>query len=94
MVNFGQITLVFLENERLKWFGHSLRREHKVPHLCKIGKTRRFWEKEQRSTKKRWKDNIKGDMKKYRLTEDMAQDRTYWTTEIMAGSTQGDGQER
>ena len=25
--------------------------------------------------KKRWRDNIKGDMKKYQLTEDMAQDR-------------------
>ena len=28
----------------------------------------------------RRRDNIKGDMKKYQLTEDMAQDRKYWMT--------------
>ena len=33
-------------------------------------------------------------MKKYQLTEDMAHDRTYWMTEIMADPVQGDGQER
>ena len=59
-----------------------------------IAKTRSFWEKEQRSTEKEMGDNIKGDMKKYRLTEDMAQDRKYWMTKIMAGRAQGDGQER
>ena len=30
-------------------------------------------------------------MKKYQLTEDMAQVRKYWMTEIMAGPAQGDG---
>ena len=44
--------------------------------------------------KKRWRDNIQGDMKKYQLTEDMAQDRKYWITKILAGPAQGDGQER
>ena len=33
-------------------------------------------------------------MKKYQLTEDMAQYRKYWMTKIMTGSAQGDGQER
>ena len=33
-------------------------------------------------------------MKKYQLTEDMAQYRTYWMTQILAGPEQGDGQER
>ena len=33
-------------------------------------------------------------MKKYQLTEDMAQDRKYWMTKILAGPAQGDGQER
>ena len=42
----------------------------------------------------RWKDNKKEDMKKYQLTEDMAQDQKYWMTKIMAGPAQGDGQER
>ena len=42
----------------------------------------------------RWRDNIKGDMTKYQLTEDMAQDRKYWMAQILAGYVQGDGQER
>ena len=40
------------------------------------------------------RDNIRGAMKKYQLTEDMAQDRKYRMTKILAGSAQGDGQER
>ena len=32
----------------------------------------------------RRRDNIKGDMKKYQLTEDMAQDRKYWMTKLLA----------
>ena len=44
--------------------------------------------------KKRWRDNIQGDMKKYKLTEDMAQYLKYWMTKILAGPAQGDGQER
>ena len=61
--------------------------------MCEIAKTRRFWKKEQRSTEKRRRDNIKGYMKKYQLTEDMTQYRKYWTTKIMVGPAQGDGQE-
>ena len=59
------------------------------PHLCEIARTRNFW-KEQRSTEKekRWRDNINGDMKKYQLTEDMAQDRKFWMGKIMAGPAQ------
>ena len=44
--------------------------------------------------RKRWRDNIQGDMKKYKLTEDMAQDRKYWIAKILAGPLQVDGQER
>ena len=33
-------------------------------------------------------------MKKYQLTEDIAQDRTYCMTKKLAGPEQGDGQER
>ena len=32
-------------------------------------------------------------MKKYKLTEDMAQYRKYWMTKILAGPAQGDGKE-
>ena len=46
---------------RLKWFGHCLRREPITkPHLCKIAKTRSFWEKEQRSTEKEMEGQRKG----------------------------------
>ena len=45
------------------------------PHQCKITKTRSFWKKEQRSTEGY------ENMKKYILTEDMAQDRKYLMTE-------------
>ena len=54
------------------------------PHLCEITETRSFWEKAQSRPKTRWLDNIKGDMTKYQLTEDMAQDRKHWMTKIMA----------
>ena len=40
----------FLENKRIKWFGHCLRREHN--HMLEVAKTRSFWEKAQRSTEK------------------------------------------
>ena len=48
----------FLENKRLKWFGHCSRREHN--HIC--AKPLRLVSG-RRSTvrpKKRWRDNIKG----------------------------------
>ena len=83
----------FLENKRLKWFAHCLRREPN--HIC--AKSLRLDLSGKRSRgqpKKRWRDNIKEDMKKYRLTEDMAQNRKYRMTEILAGPAQGDCQER
>ena len=82
----------FLENERLKWFGHCLRPERN--HIC--AKSLRLEVSGGRSRsrpKKRWRDNIQIDMKKYQLTEDMAQDRKHWMTKILAGPAQGDDQE-
>ena len=73
----------FLENKRLKWFGHCLRRERN--YIC--AKSLRLEVSGRRSRgrpKKRWMVNIQGDMKKYQLTEDMAQDRKYWMTKILA----------
>ena len=85
---------IFLENKRLKWFGHCLRREPN--HIC--AKSLRLEVSGRRNRgrpRRRWRDNIlQGDMKKYQLTEDMAQDRKYWMTKILAGPAQGDGQER
>ena len=83
----------FLENKTLKWFGHCLRR--KPNHIC--AKSLRLDISGRRSRgrpNKRWRNNVKEDMKKYRLTEDMAHDRKYWMTKIMAGSAQGDGQQK
>ena len=36
--------------------------------------------------KKRWLDNISEDMKEYKMTEDMAQNRSVWHVKIKAGS--------
>ena len=83
----------FLENNRLKWFGHCLRREHN--HICAKSLLLEVSGRRSRGRpKKRWRDNIKEDMKKYRLTKDMAQYRRFWMTEILAGPAQGEGQER
>ena len=82
-----------LENKRLKWFGHCLRRD--PTHIC--AKPLRLEVSGRRSRggpKKRWRHNIKEDMEKYQLTEDMEQVRKYWMTKIMAGPVQGDGHER
>ena len=80
----------FQENKRLKWFGHCLRREHN--YICaKLLRLEVSGRRSRGRPKNRWRDNIKGDMKKYRLTEDMAQDRKHWMTKIMAGPAQGDG---
>ena len=83
----------FLENKRLKLFRHCLRRERN--HIC--AKSLRLKVSGRRSRgrhKKRWSDHIQEDMKKYQLTEDMAQDRKYWMIKILAGPAQGDCQER
>ena len=65
----------FLENKRLKWFGHCLRREHN--HIR--AKSLRLEVSGRRSRgrpKKRWRSNVKDDMKKYRLTEDVEIENT------------------
>ncbi len=77
--------VTFLENKRL--IGHCLRREPN--HIC--AKSLRLEVSGRRSRgrpKKRGRDNIKEDTKKYQLAEDMAQDRKYWMTDILAGPAQ------
>ena len=59
------------------------------PHPCEIAKTRGFWEKGRGRPKKGWRDNIQGDKKKYRLTEDMAENRKYWMTKILPALHKG-----
>ena len=82
----------FLENKTLKWFGHCLRREHN--HICaKSLRLKVLGRRSRGQPKKRWRDNIKEDMKKYRLTEGMTQYRKCWMTKIMAGPALADGQE-
>ena len=50
----------FLENKRLNWFGHCLRREHNHISMCKIAYTRGVLEKEQRPTGKEMEGQRKG----------------------------------
>ena len=64
------------------------------PHLCEIVRLEVSGRRSRGRSKKRWRDNVQGDIKKYQLTEDMAQDRKYWMTIILAGLAQGDSQER
>ena len=73
----------FLESKILQWSGHCLRREPN--HFC--ANSLRLEGSGRRSRgrpKKRWRDNIQGDLKKYRLTEDMTQYRKYWMSKILA----------
>ena len=77
----------FLDNKILKWFGHCLRREPN--YIC--AKSLRLEVSGRRNggrPRKRWRNNIQGDMKKYQLTEDMAPDRKYWMTKILVGPVQ------
>ena len=60
----------FLENKRLKCFGHCSRQEH--THICV--KSLRLEVSGRRSRgrpKKRWRDNIQEDEMKYQLTESL-----------------------
>ena len=83
----------FLENRRLNWFGHCLRRERN--HICaKSLRLEVSGRRSRRRPKNRWRDNIQGYLKKYQLTEDMAQYRNYWMNKILAGPGQGHGQKR
>ena len=75
---------------RLKWFGHCLRREPN--HICV--KSLVSGRRSRGRPKKRWRDNIKEEMEKYQLTEDMAKERKYWMTKTMASPAQGDGEGR
>ena len=54
--------------------------------------TRRYWEKEQRSTEKEMECQHKGRHEEIQLTEDLAQYRKYWMTKLMAGPAQEYGQ--
>ena len=81
----------FLENKILKWFDHCLRREHN--HICAESLRLEVSGRSRGRTKKRCTDNVKKDMKKCQLPENMAQDRKYWMTKIIADPAQGDCQE-
>ena len=82
----------FLENRRIKWFGHCMRREHN--HIC--AKSLRL-EVSGRRRRGRPKQRCGGksteDMKKYQLAKDMAQYCKYWMTKLIADPAQGDGRE-
>ena len=85
----------FLENKIPWWFDHCVRRERKhIPIRAKSPRLEVSGRRGRGRPKTRQRNNKKKSMKKYQLTEDMAQDRKYRTAKIMVGATQGDGQER
>ena len=74
----------FFRKKRLRWYGHMLRKEgedttKKMLDMQVQGKRRRG------RPKKRWLDNIREDRKEYKMTEDMAQNRSVWHVKIKAG---------
>ena len=80
----------FPGKQKTKVFGHCLRREHN--HICaKSLRLEVYGRRSRGRTKKRLSDNTQEDIRKYQLTEYMAQDRQYWMTKIMAGPVIGDG---
>ena len=66
-----------LEQRRLQWFGHIMRREE--DHVCK-----RTMNMEVQGTRKRgrpkmrWRDAVNRDMREKNVSERMAQDRRRW----------------
>ena len=74
----------FLRKKRLRRYGHVLRKEgedttKKMLNMQVQGKRRMGW------PKKRWLDNIREDMKEYKMTEDMPQNRNVRHVKIKAG---------
>ena len=73
----------FLRKKRMLWYGHVLRKEgedttKKMLNMQVQGKRRKG------RPKKRWLDNIREDMKEYKMTEDMAQNRSVWHVKLKA----------
>ena len=79
----------FLENKRLKLLATAWGEKTTTSVRLEVS-----GRQSRNRPKKWWRDNIKEDMKKYQLTEYMAQYRKYWMTQIMTGPAQGDCQER
>ena len=72
----------FLRKRQLRWYGHVGMKgayNHQGVKHASAGK-------EKGRPKKRWLDNIRDDMKEYKMTEDMAQDRSVWHMKTKAGS--------
>ena len=73
----------FLENKRLKWFDHCLRRERN--HICaKLLGLEVSGRRSRGRPKKRWRDNIQGDMKKYQLTEVLCRAGQYFSHPVFS----------
>ena len=63
-----------VQESRLKWYGHVLRREEEY-----VGKRVMVMEVPgKRRPKRRWLDNIKKDLSERELSGEAAQDRVQW----------------
>ena len=81
--NFEAMT-IFLRKRPLRWYGHVLKkeREETTKNMINVqvqGKRRSG------RPKKRWLDNIRDDMKDYKVTKCMAQNRSAWHMKTNAG---------
>ena len=80
-----------LRQKRLNWYGHIRRRKEdnlsrKIMDMVVPGKRRRG------RPRRRWIDNNREDMSKYKLTADMTENRQYWKMMVKSGPQRsGDG---
>ncbi|XP_071713050.1 uncharacterized protein [Rutidosis leptorrhynchoides] len=70
-----------LREERLRWYGHVMRRPHSAPVRRVEALTVDGVRRKGRPTR-RWMDRLKLDMRELLLTEDMTSDRNVWRARI------------
>ena len=76
----------FIRNRRLRWYGDVLRKEGRGGyHKEDVKHSSAGKEKKGRPKKERWLDNFRDDMKEYKMTKDMAQNRRVWHMKTKAG---------
>ena len=74
----------FRRQKRLNWYGHIMRRaednfSRKMMHMAVAGKRRRG------RPRRRWIDNTREDINKYKMTHDMTENREYWKMMVKTG---------
>ena len=68
---------------RMRWYGHVLRMDDGNP-VKEVMHTEVEGKRPRGRPRKRWKDNIKGDMHHFKVTPEDAQNKHYWRTKTRA----------